>query len=232
MAVFIFVIVAVLAIAGVRVVIMRRRRERDALQAPFPLIYPLPPSRPAADPSPQRMQLPERPSRVQEAVASDQAAPVTRPSEGGLAIASPHESDPDQWFAPEDGSEPDTSSTVRFRRPADEAVELLPGRLEVLAGEPRHKEIRFVRAPGERPEVILGRDLGDSPGHVALHSRTVSRRHARLAYQNGEWRVANLSQTNPVVVNDEALLVGNGERPLADGDCLELGEVVLRFHAR
>lgn len=218
MAVFIFVIVAGLAIAGAYMVTTRRRRERDALQAPFPLIYPLPPSRPEVDPSPQRMQLPERPSRVQESVAQDQAAPVTQSSEGGVAIAS--------------DIEPDTSPTVRFRRPADEAVELLPGRLEVLAGEPRHKEIRFVRAPGERPEVVLGRDLGDSPGQVALHSRTVSRRHARLAYQNGEWRVANLSQTNPVVVNDEVLLVGNGERPLADGDCLELGEVVLRFHAR
>jgi len=215
--VFIVVIAAVLAIAGVRVVTMRRRRERDAVQAPFPLIYALPPSRPAVNPASQGMQLPERPSRVPEAVVEDQAA-LTMPSDGELAIAT--------------DSEPDTSSTVRFRRPADEAVELLPGRLEVLAGEPRHKEIHFVRAPGERPEVILGRDPGDSPGQVALHSRTVSRRHARLAYQNGEWRVANLSQTNPVVVNDEVLLVGNGERSLADGDCLELGEVVLRFHAR
>lgn len=227
MVVFIFVIVAVLAIAGVSMVTLRRRRERDAAQAPFPLIYPLPYSSPAVNPSPQRMQLPELPSRVQEEAAvtptpayllEDEPAPVTQLSDGGVAIAS-------------DG-EPDTSHTVRFRRPADEAVELLPGRLEVLAGEPRHKEIRFVRAPGERPEVILGRDVGDSPGHVALHSRTVSRRHARLAYENGEWMVANLSKTNPVVLNDEALLVGNGERPLADGDCLELGEVVLRFHAR
>ena len=225
--VFIVVIAALLAIAGAYMVTMRNQREREAARAPFPLIYPLHPSSPAEDPAPELVLPPERPSRVPEArafsptpayVPEDQPTPVTQSSEGGVAVAS--------------DSEPDTSSTVRFRRPADEAVELLPGRLEVLAGEPRHKEIRFVRAPGERPEVVLGRDLGDSPGQVALHSRTVSRRHARLAYQDGEWRVANLSQTNPVVVNDEVLLVGNGERPLADGDCLELGEVVLRFHAR
>jgi len=121
---------------------------------------------------------------------------------------------------------------VRFRRPTDDAVQVLPGRLEVVAGEPYHKEIRFVRRPGEQPEVILGRDFDGSPGHVELQSKTVSRRHARLAFANGQWRVANLSQTNPIVVNDEALAAGNGERTLADGDCLELGEVVLRFHSR
>jgi len=129
-------------------------------------------------------------------------------------------------------AEPDTTATVRFRRPTDDAVQVLPGRLEVLAGEPFHKEIRFVRRPGEQAEVILGRDFDGSPGHVELQSKTVSRRHARLLYANGQWRVANLSQTNPVVVNDEALAAGNGDRPLDDGDCLELGEVVLRFHAR
>jgi len=129
-------------------------------------------------------------------------------------------------------AEPDTSATVRFRRPTDDAVQVLPGRLEVVAGEPYHKEIRFVRRPGEQPEVILGRDFDGSPGHVELQSKTVSRRHARLAFANGQWRVANLSQTNPIVVNDEALAAGNGERTLADGDCLELGEVVLRFHSR
>lgn len=128
-------------------------------------------------------------------------------------------------------TEPSPMETVRFRRPADEALQLLPGRLEVLAGEPRHQEIRFVRVPGERPQLILGRDPGSSPQHVALQSRTVSRRHARLAYSNGAWAVANLSSTNPLVVNDEAIGT-NDERRLADGDRIELGEVVLRFHAR
>jgi pSer/pThr/pTyr-binding forkhead associated (FHA) protein len=129
-------------------------------------------------------------------------------------------------------AEPDTTATVRFRRPTDDAVQVLPGRLEVLAGEPFHKEIRFVRHPGEQAEVILGREFDGSPGQVELQSKTVSRRHARLAFANGQWRVANLSHTNPVVVNDEALAAGNGDRLLADGDCLELGEVVFRFHAR
>ena len=70
-----------------------------------------------------------------------------------------------------------------------------------------------------------------APGHVTLESATVSRRHARLEYASGVWKVANLSRTNAVVVNDEALSL-NRERTLSDGDRLELGEVVLRFHAR
>jgi pSer/pThr/pTyr-binding forkhead associated (FHA) protein len=131
-----------------------------------------------------------------------------------------------------DGDQAAPTATVRFRRPTDEAVQLLPGRLEVLAGEPRHKEIRFVRVPGEETAVVLGRESGDSPHHIALQSTTVSRRHARLAYANGRWAVANLSHTNPVVLNDERLASGDGERPLLDGDRLELGEVILRFHAR
>jgi pSer/pThr/pTyr-binding forkhead associated (FHA) protein len=80
--------------------------------------------------------------------------------------------------------------------------------------------------------VILGREPGDSPQHVALDSSTVSRQHARLAFANGQWLVSNLSQTNPVVVNDQELSSRDGSRLLVDGDRLELGEVLLRFHAR
>ena len=123
------------------------------------------------------------------------------------------------------------SETVRFLRPGEEPVQILPGRLEVLAGEPKHREIRFVRSPGEPAELILGREAGRSPQTVALHSDTVSRRHARFAYANGRWAVTNLSRTNPVVVND-VRMVDSIERPLADGDRVELGEVVLRFRSR
>jgi pSer/pThr/pTyr-binding forkhead associated (FHA) protein len=106
------------------------------------------------------------------------------------------------------------------------------GRLEVLAGATTHHEIRFVRLPGKADQLILGRDAGPSPQYVGLGSTTVSRRHARFAFTDGCWTIENLSQTNPVVVNDDELTEIDGERPLIDGDRLELGEVVLRFHAR
>ena len=124
------------------------------------------------------------------------------------------------------------SETVRFHRPNDDLVQLLPGHLEVLAGDTRHQEIRFVRVQGQQPHLILGRNPGRSPQHISLNSSTVSRQHARLAFAGGKWAVANLSKTNPVVVNDEELANGDGERPLSDGDRIELGEVVLRFHAQ
>jgi pSer/pThr/pTyr-binding forkhead associated (FHA) protein len=124
------------------------------------------------------------------------------------------------------------SETVRFLRPGEEPVQILPGRLEVLSGDPKHREIRFVRSPGEPAELILGREPGRSPQTVALDSDTVSRRHAKFAYSNGRWAVTNLSRTNPVVVNDVRLPDNSIERPLADGDRVELGEVVLRFRSR
>jgi hypothetical protein len=125
------------------------------------------------------------------------------------------------------------SETVRFLRPGEEdPIQILPGRLEVVSGEPKHREIRFVRSPGEPPELILGREAGRSPQTIALLSDTVSRRHARFAYSNGRWAVTNLSRTNPVVVNDERMTDSSSERPLADGDRVELGEVVLRFRSR
>ena len=122
------------------------------------------------------------------------------------------------------------AETVRFRRPSEEPVQLLPGRLEVLSGESRHREIRFVRVPGEPLQLVVGRDPGvPSPRHVALQSSTVSRQHARFEFSDGKWAVANLSQTNPVIVNDEHLTDTSGERTLTDGDRIELGEVVLRY---
>jgi hypothetical protein len=130
-----------------------------------------------------------------------------------------------------DEDKPAPAETVRFIRRVDEPVQLLPGRLEVLAGDTRLHEIRFVRIPGKADHLILGRDAGPSPQYVGLGSTTVSRRHARFAYVGGSWTVENLSKTNPVVVNDDELSDIDGERPLVDGDRLELGEVVLRFRA-
>lgn len=124
-----------------------------------------------------------------------------------------------------------SGATIRFTRPTSEVVQLLPGRLEVLSGEPNHQEIRFVRVQGKPPQLILGRNPGRSPQHVALRSSTVSRQHARLAFSAGRWAVANLSETNPVVVNDVELANTDAARPLSDGDRIELGEVVLRFRA-
>ncbi len=132
-----------------------------------------------------------------------------------------------------DGFDHPEGATVVFRRPVDEATELLPGRLKVMAGEKGREDIRFVGIPGERAQIVLGRDAGPPQKVITLHSPTVSRRHAQMEFVDGRWRIVNLSRTNPVMVNDEILAAGRGAmRMLSDGDRIELGEVVLRFSAR
>jgi hypothetical protein len=115
---------------------------------------------------------------------------------------------------------------------ADVTLQLLPGRLEVLDGEAGAQEIRFVRPAVGDPVVTLGRAPGDGPAHVRLQNPTVSRAHARLRFDDGEWSIVNLSSTNPALLNGEALPVDDGERTLRDGDRLELGQVVLRYRRR
>ena len=225
----------VLAVATAAAVSIKRwRAARQTGYAPIPLVFPMssgiswessmsaPLSAPlhAIEPTPVTSFAPPPPA------APPVHARVTPPLryQGERPVNIPSSLDTDMHA-------PATSETVRFVRPADEVVQLLPGHLEVLSGDTGHQEIRFVRVAGQQPHLILGRNPGRSPQHVSLNSSTVSRQHARLAFSGGKWVVANLSQTNPVVVNDQQLTDLDGERQLADGDRIELGEVVLRFHA-
>ena len=223
-----FVAVVVLAVAAAAVVsILRWRAGRRAPYAPIPLVFPM--GSAGIDWESSMSALPVQPleaSPVSRFAPPPSLLPSRRPCAtlGERSINIPTSID-------SDGQLPATSETVRFVRPSDEVVQLLPGHLEVLAGDTQQQEIRFVRVAGQQPHLILGRNPGRSPQHVSLNSSTVSRQHARLAYSGGKWMVANLSQTNPVVVNDQELTNLDGERQLADGDRIELGEVVLRFHA-
>jgi len=214
-----FVILLVLA-AGAALVAqlvwwLSGRPERE--RVPPPLVYPIHP----------------RFARQPDAIAEPVSVPLA-PLELPIAVQPSTESvgtftpPTIETIAPEsDDSAP--AETVQFVRPGDEALQLLPARLEVVSGMSTKQVIRFVRVPGKPAEMILGRERASSPQHVTLTSRTVSRRHARVACDNGRWLVTNLSRTNPVVLNDHALADFEGPRPLLDGDRIELGDVVLRF---
>lgn len=119
---------------------------------------------------------------------------------------------------------------VRFERPPEGTLQLLPGRLQIQAGGGQGQEIRFVRVPGNPPEVTFGRNPGPAYRHVQLRVATVSRLHARLWFHEGVWTIENLSGTNPVVVNGRSLSSGLNELGLRDGDRIEMGEVVFTFH--
>jgi hypothetical protein len=56
--------------------------------------------------------------------------------------------------------------------------------------------------------------------------------HAYMIIENGRWRIGNMSETNRVFVNGEALALGDADRWLHDGDRIELGEVGFVFRER
>jgi hypothetical protein len=125
------------------------------------------------------------------------------------------------------------SSSRRSHRPADGTLQFLQGRFEVIEGREIGQEIRFVRQPGTATtEVTFGRQDGVPYKHVQLHEPTVSRLHAKMTLEDKDWRLTNLSATNPVSVNGVALGADHGSVVLADGDRVELGEVVFRFRAK
>jgi len=155
---------------------------------------------------------------------------------------------------PIEGSAVD-GALVRYWRPADGTLQFLPGRLEVIAGRDAGQEIRFVRTPGpDGSRVTFGRAEGAPYRHVQLREPTVSRAHARMTLENGarpgaaaaqngagahvngaRWRLENLSATNPVVVNGRPLAADGTDDcwvSLGEGDRIEMGEVVFRFHEK
>jgi hypothetical protein len=115
----------------------------------------------------------------------------------------------------------------------DGTLRLLPGRFEVIAScDGLPAELRFVSVtPSEATVITFGRVPGEAYRHVQLPVPTVSREHARLVYDEGYWRLTNLSATNPTLVNGAPLPAHGGEHVLRDGDRIEMGEVVFRFRA-
>jgi hypothetical protein len=222
--IFVVAVVLIAAAVAFTVFLVRWRAGRRTAYAPIPLVFPMN----AGIAWESTLSAQQGQSSPGQAPAASFAPPMTTAVTQRVAsdrpVGIPTNVDSESMVSA-------TSETVRFQRPNDDVVQLLPGHLEVLAGDSRHQEIRFVRVQGQQPQLILGRNPGRSPQHISLNSSTVSRQHARLAFSGGKWAVANLSKTNPVVVNDQELSNLDGERPLADGDRIELGEVVLRFHA-
>jgi pSer/pThr/pTyr-binding forkhead associated (FHA) protein len=123
------------------------------------------------------------------------------------------------------------TGAVRFHRVAEGTLQLLPGRLEILAGADSREEIRFVKLAGREPSFTFGRSPGEPHVHVQLQSPTVSRLHARMRCHEGRWLLSNLSRTNPVIVNGTAVSNGSEQR-LQDGDRVEMGEIVFQFRSR
>ena len=96
-----------------------------------------------------------------------------------------------------------------------------------MAGGDEGAEIRFVAMKDEPVAMMFGRAPGEGPMHVQLKQRTVSRTHAVIRLRDDDWFLENLSMTNPTVLNGEVM--GAQEKPLAEGDRIEMGEVTFCF---
>lgn len=58
---------------------------------------------------------------------------------------------------------------------------------------------------------------------IILNDPYVSRRHAVIFFHNGTFRIHNLSNTNPIIVNESWRVAQNQNVPLNTGDSLEFG---------
>jgi hypothetical protein len=125
-------------------------------------------------------------------------------------------------------------NAVRFyQQGEDGTLEFLPGRLEVVGGSDLGQEIHFVRPRDQDvPLITFGRSDGPPHRHIQLLDGTVSRRHARMSFNNDRWLLTNLSRTNPVQVNGAALPNAGPAVTLTDGDRIEMGAVVFVFREK
>lgn len=137
------------------------------------------------------------------------------------------------------GALPPMMVTGRDRRnrpvpPANgrDAVQVWPGHLEVEVGSNVGEAIRFMRLNGEPGDITIGAAEGPRHRHIKLPADAISRTHARMQYDQGRWRITNLSASNPTLVNGQELgATVPRTRVLDDGDMIQIGEMQLRFRA-
>lgn len=69
---------------------------------------------------------------------------------------------------------------------------------------------------------VLGRDPGSD---FVLDDELASRRHAQVVGRGGGWVLEDLGSTNGTLVNGKRVK----RAPLADGDTIRVGNILLRF---
>ena len=77
-----------------------------------------------------------------------------------------------------------------------------------------------------RKQVTIGRHPACD---IILGDPHVSRRHATIYYEEGDFFIQNHSDTNPVVINDRWILAQHLESDLKPGDSITVGLVRLKI---
>ena len=249
---YVSALAVVLLLAGtIAVYLWRSHRPTGVRASPPPIVF-LPP--PGAAPPIVRPPAPA-PEPVREPAVDPAAAPpaprpaapvaarphlVARDSEfasAGDAAAAAHLDGPDSEALPQRTAawrrpaRPRAAGELALAVPPNSTLRMLPGRLEAVDGRGLIDDIRFVAVGGAGPQSFtVGRGDGPLHQHIRLDSPTVSRQHAALTFENNGWSISNLSDTNPVRLNGAEVPPDEAIR-LADGDVVELGEIMLRFRA-
>lgn len=219
-------LLVLLTLGGVLWVRRARREAAPEEHVPLILFAPQPGHAPLPAPPPQA----PRPTAAPERANAPPPPPVPSMPPAGPGWPEPAAPGIGSFGAPPT-PRPGNGGAVSGASAADNTLRLLPGRLEVLAGA-GDREIRFVQGSAAVTEITVGRQTGPATRHLQLPAPTVSRLHARLRYQGGSWSIANLSRTNPVVVNGAPMSDLAAEHRLCEGDRIEVGEYIFIFHER
>jgi pSer/pThr/pTyr-binding forkhead associated (FHA) protein len=79
----------------------------------------------------------------------------------------------------------------------------------------------------ERYDVTASTDIGrGTTNHIILQSATVSRQHAKIKEENGEFKVYDLASANGTFINGNKVL---DPVALKDGDVVRFGEAEFLF---
>src|SRR5919204_1507644 len=135
------VVLGLLLLGLARVVVHRRRRAEDHA-GEVPLIEVPMPAPPGQPPRPT-WPTPVRQRRADARVSQESAAAQNASTEVQAGL-------------------------VRFHRPPEGTLQLLPGRLEIISGKEGVDEIRFVKVPGKEPVITFGRSPGEPHTHIEL----------------------------------------------------------------
>lgn len=77
----------------------------------------------------------------------------------------------------------------------------------------------------DQPRMIVGRGRH---ADLVVSEPTISRTHAALCHEEGQWFVEDLDSTNGILVNGAR----KGRAPLQDGDEIQLGRLLLRIYLK
>jgi len=108
----------------------------------------------------------------------------------------------------------------------------IPGSLPMhdLQRLARAAALEQIRGPGAPQRHLLLEDtvvVGRSEGQIRIASGELSRSHMRMERQGPEWVCTDLDSSNGIYLNGVRI----HSAVLREGDMLQLGDVILVFHA-